>query len=56
MLELSNGGSATAAVTSSASTQPSASASSRRCGGSGVTVDKITDWYASTVSMEPGAP
>ncbi len=49
MLELSKDGSATAAVTSSASTHPSAAASSRVAGASGVIADRIADWYASTV-------
>ena len=40
MLELSNDGRATAAVTSSASTHPSAAASSRLVGASGVIAEK----------------
>ena len=44
MLELSNEGSDTAAVTSSASTHPAASASSRLVGASGVMADRIADW------------
>ena len=44
MLELSNEGSDTAAVTSSASTQPSASASSRLVGVRGLMADRIADW------------
>ncbi len=54
MLELSKDGRATAAVTSSASTQPSASASSRLAGASGVIAARIAAWYASTDVSEPG--
>src|SRR5882757_8127760 len=49
MLELSKDGSATAAVTSSASTHPSAAASSRLTGASGVIAERIAAWYSSTV-------
>ena len=55
MLELSNEGSDTAAVTSSASTQPSASASPRLAGGSGEIAARIAAWYASTVVSDPSA-
>jgi len=44
MLELSNEGSDTAAVTSSASTHLSASASSRLTGGSGEIAARIAAW------------
>src|SRR6202034_4110952 len=53
MLELSNDGSDTAAVTSSASTHPSASASSRLAGARGVMTDRMADWYDSTELSEP---
>src|SRR5262249_53429904 len=62
MLELSKDGRATAAVTSSASTHPSAAASSRLVGVSGLTADRIADWCASTGLSElsaaaaPGRP
>src|ERR1700691_1136127 len=53
MLELSNDGSATAAVTFSASTHPSASPSSRLVGARGVMADRMADWYDSTELSEP---
>src|SRR5271154_3562623 len=55
MLELSNDGSDTAAVTSSASTHPSASPSSRLVGARGLMTDMMADWYDSTELSEPSA-
>jgi len=56
MPELSKDGREIAAVTSSASTQPSASASVTLTGGSGVMAARMADWYSSTGMNGPSCP